>query len=228
MKAMRERLYQTLKETGRRVNGRRLPSSPERHSWESMWTRCTNSHHDSFRYYGARGITVCERWKNFQFFVDDMGRRPSKAYSLDRIDPNGNYEPSNCRWATRRDQSANKRKSPLLTIDGVSLLPMEWADRAGHKRPNMIAKRLAAGWSVERAVFAPPGHKKNTNGKYTLDGQWISKEAIARHLAMDPRAYSKLIIGIPSKSILNTSRMGGDRISEEARAAFRKVLEHRA
>lgn len=82
--------------------------SPEYCSWRSMLARCRDSKHSSFKYYGGRGITVCERWDSFENFLADMGPRPPDC-SLDRIDPNGNYEPKNCRWATPAQQTANQR-----------------------------------------------------------------------------------------------------------------------
>lgn len=79
-------------------------------SWASMKYRCCNPKNPKFQYYGGRGISICDRWiKSFEAFLEDMGERPSKAYSIDRIDSDGNYEPSNCRWATRAEQSKNQR-----------------------------------------------------------------------------------------------------------------------
>lgn len=90
---------------------RRLPNqSTEYRTWGDMWTRCRNPNAASFKYYGARGITVCDRWKSFDNFYADMGSRPSGKHSIDRIDNDGNYEPGNCRWATLAVQNSNKRK----------------------------------------------------------------------------------------------------------------------
>lgn len=77
-------------------------------SWRNMWTRCTNPAYKQYADYGGAGVTVCERWKSFENFLADMGSRPEEM-SLDRINPFGNYEPSNCRWATRLEQSRNTR-----------------------------------------------------------------------------------------------------------------------
>jgi hypothetical protein len=83
----------------------------EYRSWQHMKARCTNPNNDNYRYYGGRGIMVCDRWmKSFADFIVDMGLKPSKEYSLDRIDNNGNYEPSNCKWSSKSEQLSNRRE----------------------------------------------------------------------------------------------------------------------
>lgn len=94
---------------GHTSNGR---WTPEYSAWKNMLHRCENPNYKHWRDYGGRGIKVSPRWNNFQNFFDDMGLRPSSDYSLDRIDVNGNYEPLNCRWATRQQQILNRR--PIL------------------------------------------------------------------------------------------------------------------
>jgi hypothetical protein len=80
-------------------------------TWVNVKTRCNNPKSTSYNYYGARGVKVCERWNNFALFLEDMGEKPSPRHSLDRIDVNGDYEPSNCRWTDWHTQAANRRNS---------------------------------------------------------------------------------------------------------------------
>lgn len=103
-------------------------ASAEYRTWCAMKSRCENPNFEAYENYGGRGITVCKAWANsFEQFLADMGRRPSKDATIDRQDTNGNYEPSNCRWATRLEQANNKRNNHLVEIGGITRTVAQWA-----------------------------------------------------------------------------------------------------
>lgn len=116
----REELSKRTKTHGHTANN---TTTPEFRSWFSMIRRCTKENDHAYPRYGGRGIKICDRWLSFSEFLKDMGERPSKDHSLDRIDVNGNYEPSNCRWATNVEQARNKRCFNSLGKPGIYLSP---------------------------------------------------------------------------------------------------------
>jgi hypothetical protein len=119
-----------------------------------MVYRCTNPNGRQWDHYGGRGIQVCAEWRqSFGAFYADMGPRP-KGTSLDRIDNDGNYEPGNCRWATRRQQQRNKRVNRTIAHAGEALTLVEWAERTA-LCSETIAWRIDAGWSTESALTTP-------------------------------------------------------------------------
>ena len=128
--------------------------TPEYQCWINTKRRCTNPNARGFQDYGGRGIRVCERWSGengFQHFLADMGRKPSKSHSIDRIDVNGNYCPENCRWATAKEQARNRTTTRLITHNGQTKCVTEWADELGIGYETLRV-RLKRGWSVERAL----------------------------------------------------------------------------
>ncbi len=137
----------------RHGNSPRKKATPEYNSWAAMMSRCRNSRSPEFRYYGGRGITICERWLDFKNFLSDMGQRPAKT-TLDRIKVNLNYEPSNCRWATKETQSNNRRCNVLIEYLGKIQSVAQWSRQTGLKRITILG-RIARGWSVERTLTAP-------------------------------------------------------------------------
>ncbi len=104
--------------------------------------------------YRARGITVCDRWESFENFLADMGQRPSRSHSIDRINNDGNYEPSNCRWATKKEQSDNRRLTIRVTIGGVEKVLVDWA-RESNISPSTMHRRFRAG-ITGADLLAPP------------------------------------------------------------------------
>jgi hypothetical protein len=120
-----------------------------------MKARCYNPNNSQYHNYGARGITVCERWKNsFEAFLADMGPRPSSTHSIDRWpDKNGNYEPGNCRWATSAQQNTNTRTNVVLDIGGgVDAVMSEWCRDLSLHVPT-VWQRLKKGMSPREALF---------------------------------------------------------------------------
>lgn len=118
--------------------------------WRGMKTRCQNKNSISFKNYGGRGITVCERWMTFENFLADMGECPA-GFSIDRIDPNGNYEPRNCQWVSHKTQQNNRRNNHLITLNGETKTLTEWCE-AMKLSENTVRLRLAKGWPAERAL----------------------------------------------------------------------------
>jgi hypothetical protein len=151
----KEQLVSRLTTHGRKPRGRK--TCPVYKAWQNIISRCHNPRKPDFARYGARGITVCDRWReSFENFLADMGERPSPKHSIDRIDNNGNYEPGNCRWATNSEQQRNKRTNRLITIDGITHCVVEWAEIKGIPGNNINA-RLHEGWSDYDAVMTPIG-----------------------------------------------------------------------
>lgn len=119
-----------------------------------LLTRCYNPKDKSYDRYGARGITVCDRWReSFANFIADMGERPDGC-SIDRIDNDGPYSPENCRWATISEQNSNTRQNHYLTYGGETMTIAQWGLRLGMSRQT-IYSRLRYGWSVERILTEP-------------------------------------------------------------------------
>lgn len=132
-----------------------LSYSPEYAIWKAMKSRCYRVKDCHFKNYGARGIYVCDRWKNsFENFYADMGLRPSPEHSIDRKNNDQPYSPENCRWATEEQQNNNKRTSRLLTFNGRTQTLTQWAYELGFSKSG-FRRRLVSGWSVEEILTLP-------------------------------------------------------------------------
>jgi hypothetical protein len=125
--------------------------TPTYTTWQSMRQRCDDPNCHAFQHYGGRGIVVCDRWKRFENFLADMGERPS-GLEIDRINNDGNYEPGNCRWATRKEQMRNTRQNKICTVRGVMGCVTELAEMFG-VNPKASQQRLRRGWSPDEAFL---------------------------------------------------------------------------
>lgn len=136
----------------RKIDGKHGRSrSLEYRIWQAMRQRCSNPRNTHYKNYGGRGIRVCKSWAgSFVAFYSDMGPRPNGT-SIDRIDNDGGYSPSNCRWASKAEQGVNMRSNRLLTVDGETLTVVEWAARTGIGE-GAIRSRIQRGWSDRDAV----------------------------------------------------------------------------
>ena len=129
-------------------------SSAEYAAWTNMRSRCFNKNNRGYAAYGGRGITICSGWESFENFFADMGSKPGKEYSLERIDVNGNYEPNNCRWATKKDQANNRRTNRLLTFGDITDTVARWCEAL--QVPEYVVRwRLKKGWEAFDALIKP-------------------------------------------------------------------------
>lgn len=123
--------------------------------WQGMKARTTNPNNSHYSAYGGRGIKVCQKWfDSFEAFLSDMGEAPD-GMSIDRINNDGNYEPSNCRWATSKQQCRNNSRNVWIEANGVRKCLKDWADELGCTS-HAIQKRINRGWSESDAVTIPP------------------------------------------------------------------------
>lgn len=124
--------------------------------WRGIKNRCYNKNEPAFKNYGARGITVCDRWRDsFENFYADMGPRPSKDMTLDRTNNDLGYSPENCRWATATQQARNSRHAVPITIGGETRSISEWAEKCGIGKRTLWHRLRVAGMSPEEAIRKP-------------------------------------------------------------------------
>lgn len=142
-----------------------MTNTPTFRSWSSMRDRCLRESHKSFEYY--KDVEICERWVNsFENFLSDMGERP-RGKTLDRIDNEAGYNPSNCRWATPKTQARNRSSNVLVTYQGKTRTLVEWSEITGISQ-DTLGRRLQRGWSEDRVIAEPIRPMRKRVARYRL------------------------------------------------------------
>lgn len=189
-----------------------LKRHPLHGTWRSMIRRCHKPGFVDYPNYGARGISVCPRWReSFHAFVEDMGPRPTARHTIDRRDNDAGYSPENCRWATALVQCNNKRANRIVTFDGKRTTVAQLA-RAYGVEETLLRHRLEWGWSIEKAVLEPvlpPGErwKRFVSAKLS-PAQIITLRSIILGREMSVRAASSKF-GVSRPLILKIVKEAG-------------------
>ena len=168
--------------------------------------RCYNPNCSSFRHYGGRGIKVCRRWReSVERFALDMGERPSASHSIDRIDNDGDYKKSNCRWATSGEQAQNRRGVYFITHNGESLIAAEWARRCGISRERIrqrVERCIELNADISEAVSTPAGEmmpcvkediRRRREAKHVIAAS--VRESIEESMAISSASVESLLNG---------------------------------
>jgi len=148
---------------GHRKGGK---TTSEYQSWRSMIARCTDPNSTSWPSYGARGIKIYPKWRQFEAFLSDMGPKPSASYTIEREDRDKGYSPSNCRWATPKEQALNRHTTRRVVLNG-DLVPLVEAAEQHGLAPATVKARIQRGWTPQQAMSTPPRSKggDNTRGR---------------------------------------------------------------
>lgn len=171
-------------------------------TWNKMRDRCNNPNNNNFKYYGGRGISVDPEWNSFNQFLKDMGERPSKEYSLDRIDYNGNYCKENCRWTLSSIQAKNKRSTLLITMMGEELCLLDWCVKLGKDYKLINGRIQKSRWPIHKALELDESIEITTKNIK----QPLSKEEIIER--NNRRREVARIGGLASKAV-GAQSMGG-------------------
>jgi len=138
---------------------RKYPSdttkSKSYHTWQSMRDRCFNSKNSRYASYGGRGIKVCDKWLKFENFLEDMGQPPSPKHSIDRINNDGDYEPSNCRWSNNTEQTRNQSSNIRIEYLGVIRNLSEWCEILGLNYSTTYNRLITLNWESSKALSFP-------------------------------------------------------------------------
>jgi hypothetical protein len=153
--------------------------------WSNIKQRCGNPKMPAYVNYGARGISICDEWReSYEAFLRDVGRRPSSSHSIDRINNSGNYEPGNVRWSDRSEQARNNRRNIMVTAFGETKCVADWADQMGMVRKT-LANRIRAGVPPEEAMspdyVTPHTRPIEAFGRTQLLADWARETGIKSH-----------------------------------------------
>jgi lambda repressor-like predicted transcriptional regulator len=161
--------------------------TPTYAAWKAMKARCHNPNVKSYQEYGARGVSVCQRWRaSFAAFLEDMGEKPSPQHTLDRRENTKGYEPGNVRWATQREQQQNKTNNVLLTHNGQTKVLTEWARQAGVSL-STLKERLARGWPLSEAVtMGPRQMERKGQALHEMNGERRTLKDWSKAVGLNP------------------------------------------
>jgi hypothetical protein len=153
-----------VKEKGRLKSEKSGNKHPYYNTYSNMLKRCYNEDNPDYKRWGGRGIKVCKRWRRgdgkksgLLCFVEDMGEKPDKSYTLDRINNNGNYEPNNCRWVSRKENCRNTRQNRFIKYKGERFTLGQIVEKYGVRglNPQALWSRLNLGWGIKEALTTP-------------------------------------------------------------------------
>lgn len=141
----KKEFYETLRTHG-------MTRTPIYKIWRGMIRRCENPQHKHYKEYGGRGVKVCSRWHIFENWYADLGERPSPKHTLERIDNNGDYEPGNCKWATRKEQQNNTRRNHLIEFNGEIKNLKQWSEILGINYTTLKMRICQYKWPIAKAL----------------------------------------------------------------------------
>lgn len=176
--------------------------------WAQMLGRCHNPHHKRYAYYGGRGIHVCERWiQSLACFLADMGRRPSSAHQLERINNDAGYGPDNCKWATRKEQSRNRRSNILLTMDGRTQVLSAWAEELNMPYFTLL-RRVNLHWSDEEVLKTAVWDRRTPRRLAQRHLLTPAQKNVLDHVASSPDGVHRSAISFSNKMLARLLRLG--------------------
>ena len=175
-------------------------------TWHNMRCRCDNPNHKSYKNYGGRGITYCAEWHDFPPFMEwALSHGYNDSLTLDRIDTNGNYEPSNCKWSTPKEQCNNRRNNKKFTFNGETLTLSEWADKLHISRHTLWGRIKIHHMSIEQALTMPVGASRGKNHfakLITFNGETLNQKQWAERLGMHPTSLQRRLDRMPVEEAL--------------------------